>query len=353
MIRIGNRFVDISHDYLVLAAQIGVQGGVVRLECFPGFKENGRPDPVELKKIIIMFKDLGMDIPGIEIRRELMVGALRGESDRRAQEIKHLSESMHIAADQGINLMTIGFGVAHADDDRSGWRGYQDEPIGRAGAMVRSFDASRISEKDMVTWGNPDQGLSGILVSREECWRRLDAFLEPLLPVMRATGIRVAFHPNDPPLPLYRGVQQLFTTIDSQQDLLDRYKEPLLGLTYCCGTMHESGGDVVEGIRRYGSVGKIFNVHFRNVKGRIPKFQEVFQDDGDYDSVAVMRSLHQIGFDGYVMADHLPALSVDIEEAPVFLLHGLPTSTRNVSFAWSVGYLRALVQSTFPHGLQA
>ena len=55
MIRIGNRFVDISHDYLVLAAQIGVQGGVVRLECFPGFKENGRPDPVELKKIIKMF----------------------------------------------------------------------------------------------------------------------------------------------------------------------------------------------------------------------------------------------------------------------------------------------------------
>jgi len=61
-------------------------------------------------------------------------------------------------------------------------------------------------------------------------------------------GIRLAFHPNDPPLPVYRGVEQPFTTVESQQELLERY----------------------------GSRGKIFNVHFRNVRGRIPKFQEAF-----------------------------------------------------------------------------
>ena len=348
MIKVGNRFVGISPDYLVLAAQIGVQGGVVRLECFPGFAENGRPDPAALKQVISKFTDLGMDVPGIEIRRNLMAGALRGEPERRKTETQRIAESMRVAADQGVNLMTMGFGVAHADDDQSGWRGYCDEPIGRAGTVVLSFDASRITDKDLVTWGSVDPDRPGIRVSREECWLRLDAFMEPLLPVMRETGIRATFHPNDPPLPVYRGVEQLFTTIDAQQDLLDRYREPLLGLTYCCGTMKESGGDPIEGIRRYGSQGKIFNVHFRNVRGTIPKFQEVFQDDGDYDSVAVMRALHEVGFKDYVMADHLPGLSVDVQQPPEFLLHGLPTGARNVSFGWSVGYLRALIQATTP-----
>lgn len=350
MIKIGNRFVDISPDYLVLAAQIGVQGGVIRLECLPGFNEKGRPDPGALKQIIAKFAELGMDTPGIEFRRDLMAGALRGEPERRTKEIKRIIESMHVVADQGINLMTIGFGVAHADDDQSGWRGYRDEPIGRAGTVVRSFDASRITDKDLVTWGFSDPCLPGIRVSREECWKRLDAFMEPLLPVIRETGIRTAFHPNDPPLPVYRGVQQLFTTIDSLQNLLDHYREPLLGLTFCCGTIQESGGDIIEGIRRYGSQDKIINVHFRNVRGKIPKFQEVFQDDGDYDSVAVMRTLHEVGFDGYVMADHLPGLSVDMQQPPAFLLHGLPTGARNVAFGWSVGYLRALVQATSAGG---
>lgn len=353
MIKVGNRFVDIFPEYLELAAQIGVQGGVVRLECFPGFKENGRPDPLALKQTVAKFTELGMDVPGIEIRRNLMAGALRGEPERRTEEIKRITESMRVAADQGIDFMTIGFGVAHADDDQSGWRGYRDEPIGRAGTVVRSFDASRVTDKDLVTWGLSDPSLPGIRVSREECWERLDALMEPLLPVARETGIRIAFHPNDPPMPVYRGVQQLFTTIDSQQDLLDRYREPMLGLTYCCGTMKESGGNIIEGIKRYGSQDKIFNVHFRNVRGKIPKFQEVFQDDGDYDSAAVMRTLHEVGFDGYVMADHLPGLSVDVQQAPVFLLHGLPTGTRNVAFGWSVGYLRALIEATSPVGQSA
>jgi mannonate dehydratase len=147
--------------------------------------------------------------------------------------------------------MTAGFGVAHADDDKSGWRGYLDEPIGRAGSYVRSFDAERLGEKDLVEWGQDDHEKLGIRVSREECWRRLDAFMEKILPAARKTGMRIAFHPNDPPLPVYRGVEQLFTTIDSIGDLFDRYPEPLLGLTFCCGTMQESGGDIIAGIRRY------------------------------------------------------------------------------------------------------
>jgi len=350
MMKIGDRFIDVSREHLVMAAQIGVEGGVVRLECFPGVEEQGKPDPMEVKKLLTAFTDLGMDIPGIEIRRSLMAGALRGEPERMEKEMTKITESMRVLSDQGVGLMTIGFGIAHADDDQHGWRGYRDEPIGRAGTTTRSFDAGRLTDDDLVTWGIQDPNRPGILVTREESWRRLDSFMERLLPVARETGMRLTFHPNDPPLPVYRGVEQLFTTVESFQDLLDRYDDPMLGLTYCCGTMQESGSDMIEGIRRYGAKGKIFYVHLRNVKGIIPKFHEVFQDDGDYDSVEVMKALHDVGYDGYVAADHLPGLAVDAERPSVFLLHGMPTGSRDVAHGWCVGYLRALVQATAPRG---
>ena len=185
-------------------------------------------------------------------------------------------------------------------------------------------------------------------MTHEEGLCRLDAYMERLLPAARETGIRVSFHPSDPPLPVYRGVEQLFTTIDSQADLLERYSEPLLGLTYCCGTMQETGRNMIEGLRRYGRAGKIHDVHFRNARGTIPCFQEVFQDEGDYDPVEVMRTLWEIGFDGYVLADHLPGLAADMANPPTFLLHGMKTGTRDIAHGWSVGYLRALVQATRP-----
>ena len=74
----------------------------------------------------------------------------------------------------------------------------------------------------------------------------------------------------------------------------------------------------------------------------------MFQDEGDYDSAVVMRTLQEVGFSGYVMADHLPGLAVDMEQSTVFQLHGMPTGYRHVAYGWCVGYLRALVQATQP-----
>ena len=112
MVKVGTRFIDLSPEHLELSAQLGVEGGAVRLECFPGFQEQGRPDPSELKRIIARFVGIGMDIPGIEIRRDLMAGALRGDAALRAKEITRITESMRVAADHGIDLITTDFAVS-------------------------------------------------------------------------------------------------------------------------------------------------------------------------------------------------------------------------------------------------
>ena len=93
-------------------------------------------------------------------------------------------------------------------------------------------------------------------------------------------------------------------------------------------------------LRRFGEAGKLFAIHFRNVRGTVPRFEEVFQDEGDYDTVAQMRTLHEVGFDGFVMPDHYPGLLGDSE-------------AHDTARAWCVGYLRALAQATAPSGTPA
>ena len=66
-------------------------------------------------------------------------------------------------------------------------------------------------------------------------------------------------------------------------------------------------------IRYFGSRGKIFNVHFRNIKGGLSDFQETFPDDGDVDMIRCMRVYKEVGYDGLIMPDHAP----QIEGVPV------------------------------------
>ena len=70
--------------------------------------------------------------------------------------------------------------------------------------------------------------------------------------------------------------------------------------------MQETGADMPAALRSFGERGKLFTIHFRNVRGVIPHFEEVFQDEGDYNAADQMRTLHEVGFDGFVMPRPLP-----------------------------------------------
>jgi mannonate dehydratase len=84
-------------------------------------------------------------------------------------------------------------------------------------------------------------------------------------------------------------------------------------------------------IRYFGSRGKIFNVHFRNIKGGFLNFQETFPDDGDVDMLRALRTYHEVGYDGMVMPDHVPTVEGDTEKLQAY------------SFAF--GYIQAMIQA--------
>ena len=95
--------------------------------------------------------------------------------------------------------------------------------------------------------------------------------------------------------------------------------------------LQDPNREIHDVIRYFGERKKIFNIHFRNIRGRRDDFQETFPDEGDMDMVAVMRTLKQVGYQYMVMPDHLPRHADD------------PQGEQ--AFAFAYGYIRALLQA--------
>ncbi len=147
-------------------------------------------------------------------------------------------------------------------------------------------------------------------VTREEMWERLRDFLNALLPVAEEAGVKLAAHPDDPPLPTLRGTGRLIYQHAHYQQLLDLIPSPSNTLEFCLGTLSEmTEGDIYETVDRYSKQGKIGYVHFRNVKGKVPNYHEVFVDEGDVDMFRVIQILHRNGYEGVLIPDHTPQMT--------------------------------------------
>lgn len=169
-------------------------------------------------------------------------------------------------------------------------------------------------------------------VTSDELWQRLEDFLTEVVPVAEEAGVRLAAHPDDPPMPTIRGTARLVYQPQLYQRLLDLVPSPNNALEFCLGSLQEmSEGDVYESIEQYGRQNAIAYVHFRNVKGKVPRYHEVFVDEGDLDMFEALRVLHRVGYDGVLIPDHTPQMSCD---APW-----------HAGMAYALGYMKAALQA--------
>jgi mannonate dehydratase len=172
--------------------------------------------------------------------------------------------------------------------------------------------------------------------SADDIWANYTYFVKAVLPVAEEAGVKLALHPDDPPIAKMNGVAKLFTHYDGY-----RRAEEIAGgsrawgLTFCVGTWSEGGDkmgkNVFEMIDDFGRRGKIFEVHFRNVTGPLPHFVETFPDDGYMDMYAVMRALRKVRFTGAAEPDHVPKLAGD-------------TGMLRAGTAYCITYMRALLK---------
>jgi mannonate dehydratase len=174
-------------------------------------------------------------------------------------------------------------------------------------------------------------------VDADAAWERITYFLDRVVPVAAEYKMRIACHPHDPGVPPegYQGVVRVLGTVDGLKKFVTIHENPYHGLNFCQGTVSEMlqnpGEEIYEVIRYFGSRRKIFNVHFRNIRGHRDDFLEVFPDEGDVDFVKAIRAYREVGYPYLLMPDHVPEAADD------------PGGLQ--SFAYCYGYIRALIQA--------
>ncbi|MBQ6596944.1 MAG: mannonate dehydratase, partial [Lentisphaeria bacterium] len=191
------------------------------------------------------------------------------------------------------------------------WRTSQNNP-GRGGVRVTAYDEEEARNGNTVRyWARTDVKIDDV----EVMWANYKYFMDAVLPVAEEEGIRLALHPDDPPVPMVAGVARLFISLDAYkraEQIAGDYRA--WGLDLCLGCCSEIGGaqTVHDFIEYFGPKDRICYVHFRDVQGFVPSFQECFLGEGNFDPPTVLRQLNDVGFKGYIMDDHVPKL--DCEE---------------------------------------
>lgn len=179
-------------------------------------------------------------------------------------------------------------------------------------------------------------------VSEEEAWERITYFLERVIPVCEEYNIRAACHPHDPGVPPegFQGVSRVLGTVDGLKKFASIQESPVHGFNLCLGTTSEMlqnpNEEIHDVIRYFGTRKKIFNIHFRNIRGKRDDFYETFLDNGDMDMLQLLRTLYEVDYEYMVMPDHVPR-------------H--PDDPRGLqAFAHSFGYIEALLAAIKTYG---
>ena len=174
-------------------------------------------------------------------------------------------------------------------------------------------------------------------VDADRYWERITYFLDRVIPVAEEYKIRMACHPHDPGVPPegYQGVVCVLGTVDGLKKFITIKESPYHGLNFCQGTvsemLYDPGKEIYDVIRYFGTRNKIFNVHFRNIRGHRDDFQEVYPDEGSVDMVKAIQTYKEVGYPYMLMPDHVPVAAND------------PGGLQ--SFAYCYGYIRALIQA--------
>lgn len=255
------------------------------------------------------------------------------DGPRKAAQMADLKGMIRAMGKVGIPVMGYNFSIA-------GVWGRTYGEWGRGQARSIGYVEAEAPPQDPIPHGtvwntryDPDAPAGDIgTVTSEQLWSRLEYFLRELVPVAEEAGVRLAAHPDDPPLETLRGTARLVYKPELYQRLLDIVPSQANALEFCQGTIAEMVSDAMDvyaAIDTYAAQGKIGYVHFRNVRGKVPNYREVFLDEGDVDMIRALRLYHKHGYDGVIIPDHTPSMTCD---APW-----------HAGMAYALGYMRAAI----------
>ena len=301
----------------------GTTGAIAKLA--PELTGRNPPwDIGSLKELVRLYRENGFEIIGLEGDQFDMTRIKHGLPGRD-EDIERYKTMLSNMGEVGIPLICLNFMA------RGGWHRTRTAAPTRGGALVSSFslaEAEAQRSKDVRS------------ISADQVWDNFAYFIKAVAPAAEKARVRMGLHPDDPPVPTLHGVAQVLTSADAMAKAIEIADSPAVGLTFCQGTYRTMGEDVAASVRHFGSAGKIFFIHVRDVKGTRENFTETFPEEGDTDMAAVFEAYREIGFDGPIRPDHAPAMDGDPK-------HDGPVVGTNVGYEangmiYTVGFIKGL-----------
>jgi mannonate dehydratase len=311
MIRISVWHRDLSDNYLRMVTQLGADAlDFGDGATFPGVREQGTPDLDGVLAIKQALRGWGLEINRVTLP-DISEAFMTGQSDDET-EIDNACAALQIFGEAGVPIARQRFGG--------------DAMPHRTRPYTSMHRGGYVSRGEYAHWTAPELRSQA---EAEYWWSRFCRVFERLVPAAEDAGVKLAVHPSDTPYP-----GTAFDALGFHR-VVDAFPSRAVGYLYCIGTRAEAGGSplVLDEISAFGRKGRLFTVHFRNVRGSLATaggFEEVLLDDGDMNMATVLAALQRVGFDGCVNPDHIPALEGD---------HGHVS----LGLAYSVGYIKALL----------
>ncbi|HEY5911298.1 MAG TPA: mannonate dehydratase [Verrucomicrobiae bacterium] len=307
------------HQLWQLAAQMGIRRAIV----------NAKPERTGLKPVWEIdtlrqlqreFAAAGLQIYGLEgdqfDMRRIKLG-LEG----RDEDIKCYCQMLRNMGELGIPLLCYNFMA------QIGWWRSKDDVQGRGGALLSRFDLKEMPAALTEAGEVPARWI----------WENYRTFIQRVMPVAEKAGVRMALHPDDPPLPSLRGVGRIFGTIESFEKAYALAPSPSNGVTFCRANFKLMGADLRDCVRRLTNQRRLFFLHLRDVHGTAECFEEVFHDEAATALKETLQDCHAAGFGGPVRCDHVPTLAGEPNDQP-----GYGTLGRLFADGYIMGLMDAL-----------
>lgn len=299
----------------VLGRQMGVEEGVLLGIPTP---EWNLADYGQLLSIKKRFEDAGYNLAAIEGLTP-MEEIKTGGAGRDAQ-LEQFLQTIRNAGALGIPVICYSW-MAFVS-----WARTSTTTRGRGGALVSSFENHLVSNAPEA---------AHLRITEEKLWETYEYFLRRAVPVAEKAGVRLALHPDDPPIPRLLGVSRIFGSLAAFDRAMAMIESEANAICFCQANfgLMDRPGNVSDIIRHFGE--RIAFVHFRDVRGTAENFVETFHDEGQTDMFACLQAYRDIGFTGPMRPDHAPVMAGDPNLAPGYEAQGR---------LFAIGYMRGLLE---------
>ena len=312
------------------------QAGATHIVAHTPFSDSRKPGDYnaiwtydELTSLRKMINDEGLVLEAIENFLPVFWSDILLDGPRKQEQMENIKTLIRNVGKAGIPIFGYNFSLAGVWGRVNGlWARGEAETIAYLNPEQPPIPLG-------IVWNTvvDPSAPAGFLapVSEKELWERFTYFLNQIIPVAEEAGVVMALHPDDPPLPELRGTARLVYQPSLYQKVFDLLPSRMNQAEFCLGTLQEmTECNIYETVENYTAQNKVAYVHFRNVRGKVPNYYEVFIDEGDTDMIQVLRILHKNNYQGVLIPDHTPSMQCD---APW-----------HAGMAYAMGYMRAAMK---------